>query len=109
MPPVAKDEVVAEAQIQILELVLAPQPTRQSEFLEVAFVQAVECRTMDLVRTIPWGRAEEGRRTLAEKEWLVTNGLGGYASGTLSGALTRRLATAHIYCDIASTARRMIC
>ena len=23
-------------------------------------------------------------------EWLVTNGLGGYASGTLSGALTRR-------------------
>ena len=27
---------------------------------------------------------------LAEKEWLVTNGLGGYASGTLSGALTRR-------------------
>ena len=24
------------------------------------------------------------------KEWLVTNGLGGYASGTLSGAITRR-------------------
>src|SRR6187551_3142798 len=23
-------------------------------------------------------------------EWLVTNGLGGYASGTISGALTRR-------------------
>jgi predicted glycogen debranching enzyme len=25
-----------------------------------------------------------------EREWLVTNGLGGYASGTVSGALTRR-------------------
>ncbi len=25
-----------------------------------------------------------------EKEWLITNGLGGYASGTLSGVLTRR-------------------
>ena len=26
----------------------------------------------------------------AEREWLVTNGLGGYACGTVSGALTRR-------------------
>jgi glycogen debranching enzyme len=25
-----------------------------------------------------------------EPEWLVTNGLGGYASGTVSGAATRR-------------------
>ena len=46
--------------------------------------------TTDLVRTIRWDPTEEGRRQLAEKEWLVTNGLGGYASGTLSGALTRR-------------------
>jgi predicted glycogen debranching enzyme len=28
--------------------------------------------------------------TLIEREWLVTNGLGGYASGTLGGAATRR-------------------
>jgi predicted glycogen debranching enzyme len=27
---------------------------------------------------------------LLEREWLVTNGLGGYASGTISGAITRR-------------------
>ncbi len=27
---------------------------------------------------------------LIEREWLVTNGLGGYASGTLAGVLTRR-------------------
>jgi glycogen debranching enzyme len=26
----------------------------------------------------------------AAREWLVTNGLGGYASGTVSGANTRR-------------------
>ena len=25
-----------------------------------------------------------------EREWLVTNGLGGYASGTIAGAATRR-------------------
>src|SRR6185436_17983107 len=31
----------------------------------------------------------DGARALAS-EWLVTNGLGGYASGTLSGILTRR-------------------
>src|SRR5688500_10050109 len=27
---------------------------------------------------------------LLEREWLVTNGLGGYASGTIGGACTRR-------------------
>ncbi len=32
---------------------------------------------------------EEQSRDLAETEWLVTNGLGGYASGTLDGVLTR--------------------
>ena len=46
--------------------------------------------TSDLVRPITWAGTEEGRLSLSKKEWLVTNGLGGYASGTLSGALTRR-------------------
>jgi len=46
--------------------------------------------TTNLVRAIKWEPTDEGRRVLVEKEWLVTNGLGGYASGTLSGALTRR-------------------
>ncbi|MCQ3980005.1 MAG: glycogen debranching protein [Anaerolineae bacterium] len=37
------------------------------------------------------GRAECGNfDTAANKEWLVTNGLGGYAAGTISGANTRR-------------------
>jgi predicted glycogen debranching enzyme len=36
--------------------------------------------------TVPEKRAE----VLLEREWLVTNGLGGYASGTISGACTRR-------------------
>src|SRR5690606_13739922 len=31
-----------------------------------------------------------GIEPLLEREWLVTNGLGGYASGTIAGALTRR-------------------
>ena len=30
------------------------------------------------------------REVLLTREWLVTNGLGGYASGTVSGAVTRR-------------------
>lgn len=34
-------------------------------------------------------RGEHSDR-LAHREWLVTNGIGGYASGTLSGAPTRR-------------------
>src|SRR5438874_11743875 len=29
-------------------------------------------------------------KRLIDREWLVTNGLGGYCSGTLAGAATRR-------------------
>ena len=45
----------------------------------------------DEVRTRAW---ESGQRPesagLLEREWLVTNGLGGYASGTICGTATRR-------------------
>jgi predicted glycogen debranching enzyme len=44
----------------------------------------------DLVRTVKWEPTDQGRQSLVLKEWIVTNGLGGYASGTVSGALTRR-------------------
>ena len=44
----------------------------------------------DLTRTLQWKRSEDDPRRLLDREWLVTNGLGGYASGTLSGAHTRR-------------------
>ena len=47
-------------------------------------------RDTELVRRVRWEPTEDGRQSLAWKEWLVTNGLGGYASGTVSGALTRR-------------------
>lgn len=41
--------------------------------------------------SINFGREICGDRTKSEEyEWLVTNGIGGYASGTISGMLTRR-------------------
>jgi predicted glycogen debranching enzyme len=41
--------------------------------------------------TIEFGRQICGELGLAERrEWLVTNGIGGYASGTVAGLLTRR-------------------
>jgi predicted glycogen debranching enzyme len=45
----------------------------------------------DLVVRMPWP-GKNGRPAEAgiNCEWLVTNGLGGYASGTLSGVITRR-------------------
>src|SRR4051794_40128532 len=44
-----------------------------------------------LVRTMPWSRTPtSGPEPLLSREWLVTNGLGGYASGTVSGVCTRR-------------------
>ena len=43
-----------------------------------------------LVRRIRWERTADGRQPLSWKEWIVTNGLGGYATGTVSGSVTRR-------------------
>ncbi|HEY2573913.1 MAG TPA: amylo-alpha-1,6-glucosidase, partial [Verrucomicrobiaceae bacterium] len=44
-----------------------------------------------LVRTIDISREQaEHPRQLLRREWLVTNGLGGYASGTISGMVSRR-------------------
>ena len=42
------------------------------------------------MRTMPCDKASHSREVLLSHEWLVTNGLGGYASGTVSGAITRR-------------------
>jgi predicted glycogen debranching enzyme len=43
----------------------------------------------DPVVRVPWTRGD-GLAPLLEREWLVTNGLGGYASGTLALVPTRR-------------------
>jgi predicted glycogen debranching enzyme len=56
--------------------------------------ESPERRTLDRVtRALTWNSQtvspEEWERLLT-REWLVTNGLGGYASGTISGASTRR-------------------
>src|SRR3954471_23842791 len=46
----------------------------------------------ELVRHMPWTRSrnDADREALLTREWLGTNGLGGYASGTVSGVSTRR-------------------
>src|SRR6185295_12189181 len=47
-----------------------------------------------LLRRVAWQRSDQqedgGVENLLNREWLVTNGLGGYASGTLGGFMTRR-------------------
>ena len=43
-----------------------------------------------VIRSMPWDGTQMSRELLLTREWLVTNGLGGYASGTVSGAVTRR-------------------
>src|ERR1022692_4180447 len=43
-----------------------------------------------MTRAMPWDNAQMSRELLLNREWLVTNGLGGYASGTVTGAITRR-------------------
>lgn len=44
----------------------------------------------NIVRTMPWAGQREVVTPLFTREWLVTNALGGYASATISGAVTRR-------------------
>src|SRR3954447_19146137 len=46
-------------------------------------------RVIDRPRDREEDTAEAGERP-PRREWLVTNGLGGYASGTVSGVMTRR-------------------
>ena len=48
--PITTDEIVWHVEIEIVELLLAATPTRQSEFLEVAFGKAVERRTINAVQ-----------------------------------------------------------
>jgi len=41
--------------------------------------------------SLAWGQETSGDLPLAEShEWLCTNGIGGFASGTVPGVLTRR-------------------
>jgi predicted glycogen debranching enzyme len=43
------------------------------------------------LRRIPWPVVDpKDPEALVTREWLVTNGLGGYASGTVAGVMTRR-------------------
>src|SRR4051794_38146061 len=52
----------------------------------------IRCKMSDkIVRRIDLTTARgEDARQLLRREWLVTNGLGGYASGTISGSVTWR-------------------
>src|SRR5687767_3228952 len=45
----------------------------------------------ELIHRMPWRElTHKDIQPLLDREWLVTNGLGGYASGTVGGAATRR-------------------
>src|SRR3954454_18685518 len=43
-----------------------------------------------VVRRIEWAGKKMAPEALLDREWIVSKGLGGYASGTLAGAITRR-------------------
>src|SRR5947209_15603389 len=48
-------------------------------------------RIVEPVRRIPWPPPDgDTSEVLATREWLVANGFGGYASGTVAGVNTRR-------------------
>jgi predicted glycogen debranching enzyme len=45
---------------------------------------------MTLVKRFGWQRGDSDPTSLLTREWLVTNGLAGYAAGTIAGSPTRR-------------------
>src|SRR5512145_3545402 len=46
---------------------------------------------LGLIRRIQFDKPQvDDPAAFLSREWLVTNGLGGYASGTLAGVITRR-------------------
>ncbi|HEX7861278.1 MAG TPA: amylo-alpha-1,6-glucosidase [Verrucomicrobiae bacterium] len=56
-------------------------------------MKTLSSQSPNLIRTIDvraTANAPEDLRHTLNKQWLVTNGLGGYASGTISGAVTWR-------------------
>lgn len=58
---------------------------------------------------LPWSAQRTAEfETLLAREWLVTNGLGGYASGTISGASTRRYHGLLVAAHPAPLGRRMM-
>src|SRR5262245_24151246 len=61
--------------------VAAPTTLRWIGVGAPSIVEGIQCVTVDPDTTL----ATEGA-----PEWLVTNGLGGYASGTMTGLVTRR-------------------
>ena len=63
-------------------------PTTQKSIDSATRREATACARKAKVE---FGRETCGSLEIAEqREWLVTNGIGGYASGTISGNLTRR-------------------
>jgi len=45
----------------------------------------------DIIRRVQWNKKNNSEANLLlSREWLATNGIGGYASGTICGIPTRR-------------------
>jgi hypothetical protein len=59
----ATEDIVDDAQVKVLKLVLAEQRTRQGDFLEIAFGMAVQSRTVDRFRA-------HQRSTWAHLDWI---------------------------------------
>lgn len=51
---------------------------------------ATKISRFPIIMSIPFSSTDEDRENLIRREWLVANGLGGYASSTIAGVCTRK-------------------
>lgn len=96
LPPVTAEDIVTRVQWDFLQLLLAERGSRDTDFLEVSFAQAVIRRTHKLVmqyKSSPWSRLDNGIMAGAdddengiERLKLVLNGIAKPRSCTSSTA-----------------------
>src|SRR5947208_6525106 len=67
-------------------------PRRQTQKMGATTLRWLGLGPSPVVEGIQSGTVDPDRTKVSEEapEWLVTNGLGGYASGTMTGLVTRR-------------------
>ncbi len=92
----AKEISFCETQ-EISSLATLPKPRARADTgRQIASLCGMPCEnhpdsSLDTIRRVPFtGEGADAPELLVDREWLLTNGIGGYASGTLSGAITRR-------------------
>jgi predicted glycogen debranching enzyme len=66
------------------------QPSAKFNGLDFDYTMTLPVQGARPAQFLEWNSSNLGREELMHHEWLVTNGLGGYSSSTITGVMSRR-------------------